>query len=266
MNSLKKALLLVMMLTLAVCVLASCGGNSDDNNKPDETEAPHVHVSGNEWQIDKDSHWKVCGDDGEVMEKAEHDLSSGRCAECGVEVVEVDGVTKVFFFDEKENWIRCINYTADGKTTEDTMEYVYDGDGNITSLKMNTAGKLSYEAEYLVDTDGYNYEAKSTEYKEDGSKYVCEYTNDGDMTKETMYKADGTVEYDYRIEHTYGDDGKKVSEKTYSGDKLVKEVNYIVLFADSWGGGSYKLEVINYKDDGTKTVEYFTENGEPYVE
>ena len=65
------------------------------------------------------------------------------------------------------------------------------------------------------------------------------------------------------MEYTYGDNAKKMTEKKFSGDKLIQEIKYIPLFVDSWGGGSYKLEVTTYNDDGTTTVEYFNENGEP---
>ena len=80
------------------------------------------------------------------------------------------------------------------------------------------------DAEYLVDSEGYNYEAKSTQYNEDGSKLVCEYTNDGDIVRETKVKADGTNEYDYTMVYTYGDNAKKTNEKTYDGEKLIKEI------------------------------------------
>lgn len=269
MNILKRLALLTFAAILAVSVLVSCGDVDKGEVTPpaNETKAPHTHKTDGEWQADKTNHWKLCADDGEKVDDGTHQLDNkGKCSVCGVGITETDGTTAVYFYNDKGNWVRCVNYTADGNTTEDKAEYEFFDDGNLKAMKIIRNGVVSYDAEYLVDEDGYNYEAKATQFFEDGTKLVSEYSNDGDITRETKVDKDGKSEYDYKYEYTYGDNGKKTNEKMYNGEKLIKEINYIVLFADSWGGGSYKLEVITYNDDGTKTVEYFTEDGEPYQE
>ncbi len=256
----KKIVIMLLVCFLTVFVITAC------KEKPNNNGDNHTHTAGEEWLFDKDSHWKVCVEDGEKVDSAAHTLENEKCTVCGVKVKVKDNLTDVYVLDKKGNWTVCVHYDGENKVSEETIEYEYLADGNIKSMKIMTDGKLTYEAEYGVDDEGFNYEKSSTQYNEDGTKYYTEFDNKGDMLKETMYKADGTVEYDYTHVYTYGDNAQKTSEKIYSGEKLVKEINYIVLFIDTWGGGSYKLEVITYNDDGTKTVEYFTENGEPYTE
>ncbi|MBQ6701841.1 MAG: hypothetical protein IJN17_02690 [Clostridia bacterium] len=260
----KKLLGVTGVCLLTAVVLAGCGGDTDKNTKETENESvAHEHTVGADWVVDKDSHFKLCTECNEKTEVEAHDSETGKCSVCGVAAIKKDGACDLYFYDDNGNWIKCIHYAADGSTTEDKNEYEYFEDGNIKTIKMYKGDRLAYEAEYGVDTDGYNYEAKSTQYNEDGTKYVCESDSKGDLMKETMYKADGSIEYDYRMEYTYGDNAKKMNEKKFSGDKLIQEIKYIPLFVDSWGGGSYKLEVTTYNDDGTTTVEYFNENGEP---
>ncbi len=254
MKNLKKIMCILLVCLLGVFVLAACGG---EGNKE-----PHMHTPGEEWLFDAENHWKECTEDGEKAEVAAHELDNEICSVCKVKVTTEGDKAEVYVLNDKGSWSVCHHYEGGKKVSEDTMEYKYFADGNVQFMTMKTNGKVSLEAEYGVDETGYNYEKKSTQYSEDGTKYTVEYDSKGDMLKETKVKADGTVEFDYTITHEYGDDGKKVSEKVYSGEKLVKEVKYIVVFADSWGGGSYNMEVTTYNEDGTTKVELFNESGE----
>lgn len=264
MKAMKKIFGVLLICMLTVCLLAACGGNSD-GGKTDENN-DHTHTASGDWLFNGESHWKVCAEDEEKLDLAAHTLEKDVCTVCKVKVTKGESTTDVYVLDDKGNWITCTHFDGEKVVSEDSVEYKYMADGNVESMKMTTNGKLVYDAEYGVDEDGFNYEKKSTKYNDDGTKYYCESDSKGDVLKETMYKADGTVEYDYTHTYTYADNAKKVGEKIFSGEKLIKEINYIVLFEDSWGGGSYKLEVITYGENGEKTVEYFTENGEPYTE
>lgn len=257
MKNLKNVMCILLICLLSVFVLAACGGENGESGKDS-----HTHTPSGEWLFDAENHWKVCSEDGEKVEVAAHTLEKEICSVCKVKVTAEDDKAEVFVLDEKGNWTVCYHYEGGKKVSEDTMEYKFFADGNIQSMTMKTDGTVTYEAEYGVDESGYNYEKKSVQYSEDGTKYTVEYDNKGDMLKETKVKADGTVEFDYTIVHEYGDDAKKISEKVYSGEKLVKESKYIVVFADSWGGGSYNVEVTTYNDDGTTKVELFNESGE----
>ena len=255
MKNLKNIMCILLVCLISVFVLVACGGDGE--------KEPHTHTPSGEWLFDAENHWKVCSEDGEKVEVESHELEKEICSVCKVKVDAKDDKAEVYVLDEKGNWIVCHHYEDGKKVSEDTIEYKYATDGSIEAMTMKTNGKLSYEAEYDVDSSGYNYEKKSVRYSEDGTKYTVEYDSNGDMLKETKFKADGTVEFDYKLVHEYGDDSRKISEKVYSGEKLVKEVKYIVLHEDIWGGGSFNIEVTTYNDDGTTKVELFNENWEP---
>lgn len=271
MKNFKRIAGILFVCLLAVAVLAACGdktdnGGNNNDNKGGTIGEQHTHKGSGEWLADKDNHWKLCADDDEKTDLGEHVMDNTTCSVCGVVIEEAEGAVTVSFLNDKSMVVRSLKYDAEGNVTEELTDYVYDADGNVTTMKITAGDKVVYEAEYAVDEEGYNYEKAATTYNADGTKKYFEYSNIGDILREAEYGADGSVKYDYTTVHTYGDNAKKISEKTYSGEKLIKETNYIVLFEDSWGGGSYKVEVITYNEDGTKTVEYFTENGDPYVE
>lgn len=257
MKNFKNIMCILLVCLLSVFVLAACGGEGNETKKDE-----HTHTPSGEWLFDAENHWKVCSEDGEKVDVASHELDEEICSVCKVKVTTKDDKAEVYVLNDKGNWTVCYHYEGGKKVSEDTMEYKYAADGNVEEVTMKTNGKLAYEAEYGVDSTGYNYEKKTTQYNEDGTKYTVEYDNKGDMLKETKIKADGTVEFDYTIVHEYGDDLKKISEKVYSGEKLVKEVKYIVVFANIWGSVSYNTEVTTYNEDGTTKVELFNESGE----
>ncbi len=269
MNKFKRIFCVILALLMVAAVLTACGGNNEDkgndNEKGDSVGnkgEKHTHTSSEGWQVDCVKHWMICEDDGEKFDEAEHDIQAGRCSQCSVEVIKQGEFTNVYFFDDHDNWIRCLHYDDNGNVTEDTVEYTYFEDGNIDFMKLSKNGKLFYEGDYELTADKYNYEKVCTEYNDDGTKTVTEMDEKGDIQREAKYKADGSVEYDHKTVHTYNDKGKKESEKTYDGDKLIKDVKWIVVSEDSWGGGSYKKEVTTYNADGTTTVKVYNENDE----
>ena len=255
MKTLKNIMFILLVCLISVFVLVACGS--------EEKKDDHTHTPGGEWLFDAENHWKECSADGEKVDVAAHELEKDICSVCKVKVTSEGDTAEVYVLNNKGNWVVCYHYEGGKMVSEDTMEYKYAADGSIQSMTMKTDGKLSYEAEYDTDSTGYNYEKKTVQYSKDGTKYTVEYDSNGDILKESKVKADGTVEFDYTIVHEYGDDSKKVSEKVYSGEKLIKETKHIVLFEDTWGGGSFHIEVTTYNDDGTTKVELFNENGEP---
>ena len=269
MTNFKRILFVLFALVMAMAVLTACNGdktdgkgNENNNNNNNNKGDAHTHVSEKGWQADPVKHWMICDKDGEKFDEGEHNIQAGRCDVCAVEVVEQNGLKNVYFFDDHDNWIRCLHFDDKGSFTEDTVEYTYFEDGNIDFMRLTKNGKLFYEGDYEVSAEKYNYEKVSTEYGEDGSKKVIEMDDKGDIQSEVKYKADGSVEYNHKTVHEYNDKGKKASEKTYDGDKLIKEIKWIAISEDAWGGGSYRKEVTTYNADGTTTFKVYNENDE----
>lgn len=249
---------------LSVALLCACNNTDKNTNDEEECTEPtgHVHNAEGNWEVDKDTHWRICTEDQEKTDLSEHTLENGVCTTCKVTVETQGDKTVLMFKDDFGNWTTRITYNADGTVVEDFAEYLYDSKQNVVSIKITLNGKLTSEAEYGVDEEGYNYEKKVTEYLEDGTKVTYEYSNVGDTLRETKYKADGTIESDLTTVHEYDENGKKKSEKTYNGDKLVQEVKYVLVTADAWGGGIYNREVTTYLEDGTTRLVIYNENGE----
>ena len=145
---------------------------------------------------------------------------------------------------------------------KDRFEREYNDDGKAIWEKFYTDDVLVMEITgYKTYTDGeysVRFPESVIEYYEDGSKLVTEYNDQGEVGKETTYKADGTVEAALNYVYEYDADGNYKHIKTYEGEQLVKDAEYAIS-ADGW---SYMAKETEYHTDGTKTVREYNENDE----
>lgn len=156
--------------------------------------------------------------------------------------------------------VSIISYNDDG-TYHISL---YDDEGNLTSnVCYNAEGQSNggTYSEYAKDGDGNWYEVRATTVDVDGSKYVGEYNERGDQIAWITYDPDGNMEHNERYEITYTKEGEKDTVKTYSNDVLVEERIYtMVTYDDGWM--NYPGTIIEYHEDGTKTVSEYAENDE----
>jgi len=260
MNNFKK--LTIMFATIILCInaLTAC---SNPNGTPESTKEPHTHTPSEEWFADEKQHWHKCTEDEEKLDAQDHTMSNGLCNVCKAKTFRHEDHYDASFFNSFGHRVRTIHSYTDGKISVDTVEYVYAGNsGNIDSLKTYTDGVLASEAEYKPTADNKStYEAVVTFFNEDKTKHICEYDETGDMIRETLYNTKGEVTSDITITHEYDEDGRKTFEKYYSNSKLVKEIEYVVISSDSWGGVIFNLRVTTYNADGTTTVKTYDESG-----
>ncbi|MBR5314470.1 MAG: hypothetical protein IKU45_03535 [Clostridia bacterium] len=257
----KKFLILALVCLMAFATLTACSNDKQD----DENKHEHNSADGT-WQVSLEKHWKVCADDNEKLDEGNHALENNICTVCGVQITLTgDSTGELCFYNEKGDWSQLITYNEDGTVVNETAEYTYDDDDNKLTMKTFKDGKPVLETEYGINEDGYSTEIKNTVYAEDGSKKVYIYNLKNDITNETTYKADGTVETELTIEYTYNENGEKELEKHTLDGKLIKEIKYFVFSADSWGGKIWYSEVTEYNADGTTTVSTYDENGESVV-
>lgn len=145
---------------------------------------------------------------------------------------------------------------------KDRFEREYNSDGEPMWEKTYTNDILVQEITgYKTYTDGdysMRFPASVIEYNEDGSKLVTEYNDQGEVGKETSYKADGTVETALHYVYEYDAEGNRKRIQTYEGERLVKDAEYAIS-ADGW---SYMAKETEYHEDGTKTVREYNENDE----
>lgn len=145
---------------------------------------------------------------------------------------------------------------------KDRFDREYNADGDPVWEKSYTNDVLVQEIpSYKTYTDGeysMRFPASVIDYYEDGSKLVTEYNDQGEVDKETSYKADGTVETALHYVYEYDAEGNRKRIQTYEGEQLVKDEEYAVS-ADGW---SYMAKETEYHKDGTKTVREYNENDE----
>ncbi len=197
-----------------------------------------------------------------------------------------DGTKCVYEYNENGDSLGYVLYDEEGKKTESyRSEYITDEKGDLTGEKVYENDVLTQEIKYAFANDGeedYLYAQEVATYAEDGSKTVEKYDENGDTVQELFYNADGEKLYAYDLEYFYDDDGNLtviekreegvlkqeviyeyddegniIAEKTYEGDKLIKESLYTA--AENF---MYESKIITYNDDGTTTVEEYDENGE----
>lgn len=147
-----------------------------------------------------------------------------------------DGAYQVALFDENSNIVSQVSYDAEDRMT-----------GGVYT-------------EYALGADENWYEVRSTTVDTDGTKYVFEYNGMGDETAVTVLDPDGNVTRSERYEITYTPAGNLDTRKTYSGDTLIQEEIFLFVTAD-YGWANLPGTVIDYHDDGTKTVTTLDEIG-----
>lgn len=191
----------------------------------------------------------------------------------------------VYEYNEYGDSLGYVGYDEDGNITESVRsEYITDEKGELIGEKVYENDVLTQEMKYAAGNDGqedYLYITENVLYGEDGSKTVETYDEAGELIREAFYGADGKKAYEYDVEYLYDDEGNLTAtekrekgvlkqkliyeydeegyvklEKTYEGDRLVKEVEYTA--TDFY---MYESKITTYNEDGTATVEVFDENG-----
>ncbi|MBQ7116699.1 MAG: hypothetical protein IJN88_00660 [Clostridia bacterium] len=242
-----------------------------------------------EYTYDKDGNKlteKIYTDD-VLLSSAEYDYDSAGLTYKKYETeYHDDGSSIVYEYNESGDNLGYVVYDEKGNATEDVRsEYITDEKGELIGEKVYENDILSKEMKYAAGNDGeedYLYIVEAVLYNDDGSKSVEEYDESGELIREAYYDSDGSRVYSYDLEYFYDEEDNPTAiekkengvlkekiiyeydengniqyEKTYEGDRLVKEVQYAE--SDFY---MYEAKIITYNEDGTATVEEFDEEGE----
>ena len=112
---------------------------------------------------------------------------------------------------------------------------VYDAEGALLSSTVYKGGSAVSKTEYGYGSDGLPYVKADESYNGDGTKERTEYDKYGDPTFYVKYKADGSVETEYKAEPVVTD-GRVEGADEYVDGRLVSTVWY------------------EYPEDGTRYV------------
>ncbi len=244
MKNVKRIILPLLLCALITAVFTAC----------------HSHEP--QWRIDTDNHYKECSC-GEISEMGEHSFEEDVCTVCGTERIVEDGMLSgMQIYNDFGDWTQRLIYDeGESLTGEETAEYSYDKDGNKLTESLYSAGTLISSAEYDYDGEGLTYKKYETEYYDDGTKCVYEYSEGGESLGYILYDEDDNVLESYRSEYITDENGELVGEKVYENDVLTQEIKYAA-GNDGTEEYLYAEEVATFEEDGSKYVEKYDEAGD----
>ncbi|MBR4962044.1 MAG: hypothetical protein IKY52_14200 [Clostridia bacterium] len=159
-------------------------------------------------------------------------------------------VRATYYYDDGSSSVQ--EYDAFG----DTVSYIYL-DANNTVIN-----EESYEYAENGDGDRYAFRTTSRSYDE-GVIYITEENEYYDTVRILKTDLDGNTLRDVRYEYSYDDEGKKTALKRYENDVLVEEYpEYRMVETDEYSM-RFPASIIEYGEDGSKTVSVNGDYGEP---
>lgn len=202
----KKQIAFVLMIcAMLIAVLSACGGT-------------HTHQLAQTWEVDPANHWKTCTDCGEIVEQAAHTLSEDdQCTVCGAQIIDWDDSRSLYLYNDNGDLLKSADYDRDGNLmTETICQYEYDNDGLLIASATTTDGVLVEECTYTA-VNGESVIARSISYAYDGTKFINDFDEHGNLIGLISYDAEGNVEYQSASEYAQTADGEWYETKcTYT--------------------------------------------------
>ncbi|MBE6582440.1 MAG: hypothetical protein E7648_04155 [Ruminococcaceae bacterium] len=164
----------------------------------------------------------------------------------------VKNETYEYEYDEYGNKINEKTYSNGVLMMEE--KYTFDKDNNMTLEETYENGVLVESWEYLPDSRGGTYAAIRTTYESDGGKRVINYLENGSISLDIRYNADGSYFHYFAYTEEKNADG---TVTTYTRDENGK-----LLYEYREGANGTRIENIAYYSNGSKSVEFYDEDGD----
>lgn len=222
-------------------------------------------------------------EDGNVLQYTVYNPDGGKNYEIFTEYAE-DGEGNTYQSKETQyDFTAGEIYVSEYNQYEDqTSRTISDMEGNVLQAdrferEYNAEGEPLWEKEYTNDVlvreiTGYKvyvgedytmrFPESVIDYNEDGTKLVTVNGDNGEVATETIYKADGTVEWERSFVYETDGEGNWTSIKAYENGRLTLEQEY-ALDGDGW---SYMAKETEYPAEGGKIVREFDSFGEQISE
>ena len=231
------------MILLVLCALLLAGCSSE--TVPETTGAAaenHVHTALDRWDRNGEQHWKPC-ECGEKLDAAQHDLQDDVCTVCGSEVWMMDGMADVYNYNEFGENVRWSSYDGAGEVIADwAYEFSHDAEGNLVGGRTYESGVLMEESEYKVEA-GMSVLTRTTNYSEDGSWYINEFDELGNITFMRSCTAEGEL----------------VMEASYEFETDADGMSYVAKAMERYADGTGADITYNAYSDCTGRIFYDTE-------
>lgn len=254
-RTLLRTLLMVLIIATASFLVVSCGDGSQ-SNKPGESkssESLHEHVAGGEWQKNENQHWKVCVDDGEKLEVADHTFGewvtdkAATCTEKG----------------KKHAECTVCGYTAEEEIAATGHDYAYtdNKDGTHSGVCKNDPTHVLEKQNHIFGKDFAGHDAEkhwkectacgartegAHEFKLDGDSYVCECGESMAVVAKDLYKVNSENEAERK---TFEIDLKVKATNVLTENQEIGAENFTVNLGETYNGklmsvkfGRFELE------------------------
>lgn len=254
-RTLLRTLLMVLIIATASFLVVSCGDGSQ-SNKPGESkssESLHEHVAGKEWQKNENQHWKVCADDGEKLEVADHTFGewvtdkAATCTEKG----------------KKHAECTVCGYTAEEEIAATGHDYAYtdNKDGTHSGVCKNDPTHVLEKQNHIFGKDFAGHDAEkhwkectacgartegAHEFKLDGDSYVCECGESMAVVAKDLYKVNSENEAERK---TFEIDLKVKATNVLTENQEIGAENFTVNLGETYNGklmsvkfGRFELE------------------------
>lgn len=254
-RTLLRTLLMVLIIATASFLVVSCGDGSQ-SNKPGESkssESLHEHVAGKEWQKNENQHWKVCADDGEKLEVADHTFGewvtdkAATCTEKG----------------KKHAECTVCGYTAEEEIAATGHDYVYtdNKDGTHSGVCKNDPTHVLEKQDHIFGKDFAGHDAEkhwkectacgartegAHEFKLDGDSYACECGESMAVVAKDLYKVNSENEAERK---TFEIDLKVKATNVLTENQEIGAENFTVNLGETYNGklmsvkfGRFELE------------------------
>lgn len=254
-RTLLRTLLMVLIIATASFLVVSCGDGSQ-SNKPGESkssESLHEHVAGKEWQKNENQHWKVCADDGEKLEVADHTFGewvtdkAATCTEKG----------------KKHAECTVCGYTAEEEIAATGHDYAYtdNKDGTHSGVCRNDPTHVLEKQNHIFGKNFAGHDAEkhwkectacgartegAHEFKLDGDSYACECGESMAVVAKDLYKVNSENEAERK---TFEIDLKVKATNVLTENQEIGAENFTVNLGETYNGklmsvkfGRFELE------------------------
>ena len=130
-GNMRKTLLRTLFMVLIIAIACSFAVACDFSDSGDQSQSTHEHVASGEWQSDASQHWKVCAEDNEKVDVADHTFGEWVTD-------EVETCTKK---GKKHKECSVCKYKVEEDIPAKNHDYVYtdNGDGTHNGVCKNDA-------------------------------------------------------------------------------------------------------------------------------
>ncbi len=215
----RKTLLRTLFMVLIIAIACSFAVACDFSDSGDQSQSTHEHVASGEWQSDASQHWKVCAEDNEKVDVADHTFGEWV-------IDEVETCTEK---GKKHKECSVCKYKVEEDIPAKNHDYVYtdNGDGTHNGVCKNDATHvIENQAHTLGEYAGHDAD-KHWKVCEDcearvesehkfvlkGDSYACECGESIEIVAKDLYKVNSETE---------------AERKTFEIDLKVKETNVLI--------------------------------------